>query len=174
MSDREFVTGPHRVDQPHPDLVKALADLVGRVTVADGATGFTATIEVEALTQWAQSVINDVSARPRLRHLLTLGAAHELVGAAILRPSSVPTRVHTCELEWLLVDPQAQRDGLGATLLEASEAHASALGVTHLELRTRADDDLVRFFTQRGWRDRGRWPGAVQPRAELVWLTREL
>ena len=33
----EFVSGPLRVDQPHPELPQALTDLIGRVTVAGGA-----------------------------------------------------------------------------------------------------------------------------------------
>ncbi|GAB3544574.1 GNAT superfamily N-acetyltransferase [Actinopolyspora lacussalsi] len=178
MTEAEFISGPHRVDQPHPELAQALADLLGRVTVAGGATGFTADAELETLTTTAQEIVDDASTRPKRRHVLTAGKQHTLAGAVVLRPGELPVERHRAELEWLLVDPQVVERGIGAQLLDAAESHARALGTTRLQLRMRSAPDSEGFYTERGWTERGRWPGSLlvgegEPRDE-VWLTRDL
>src|SRR5690606_39653679 len=72
-----FVTGPHRVDTPHPELPAALADLWGRVTVAGGCVGFKPTDEVDRLRSVAEELVEDV--RNRRANLLTIGQQHVLV-----------------------------------------------------------------------------------------------
>ncbi len=178
MSEPDFTSGPHRVDQPHPELSTALTDLLGRVTVAGGATGFTATTELETITGVVENVIGDLSVRPKRRHMLTSGQAHALAGAVILRPGELPVRQHHAEIEWLLVDPDMQGRGLGATLLDAAVSHAQALGLAQLSLTTRSGQELEKFYADQGWTERGRWPGALRvgedDRRDQVWFTREV
>ncbi|WP_017973800.1 GNAT family N-acetyltransferase [Actinopolyspora halophila] len=178
MSEEEFITGPHRVDQPHPELPQALADLLGRVTVAGGATGFTADTELETLTVTAQGVVDDASTRPKRRHILTAGKQHTLAGAVVLRIGEFPVERHRADIEWLLVDPQVSERGIGAQLLDAAESHARALGLTQLTLRTRAEAVTEEFYSERGWTERGRWPRSLRVSDEEfrdeVWLTRDL
>ncbi|PRW64509.1 GNAT family N-acetyltransferase [Actinopolyspora mortivallis] len=178
MSDEEFITGPHRVDQPHPDLPRALADLLGRVTVAGGITGFTADTELETLTATAQRIVDDTSASPKRRHVLTAGKQHTLAGAVVLRLGEFPVEQHRAELDWLLVDPEVSESDVAGKLLDAAESHATALGLTQLTLRVGADGRAERFYTDRGWVERGRWPraryaGDGEYRDE-IWLTRDL
>ncbi|ASU77920.1 GNAT family N-acetyltransferase [Actinopolyspora erythraea] len=178
MTEAEFISGPHRVDQPHPELAQALADLLGRVTVSGGATGFTADTELETLTATARAIVDDTSTRPKRRHVLTAGKQHTLAGAVVLRPGEFPVEQHRAELEWLLVDPQVVERGIGAQLLDAAESHARALGLTRLELRMRSEPDAEGFYTGRGWVERGRWPASLLvgegEQRDEVWLTREL
>lgn len=177
MSEPGFVSGPHRVDQPHPDMPQALADLLGRVTVAGGATGFTATTELETITTVAQRIVDDLSQRPKRRHVLTAGREHALAGAVVLCPGELPVHRHRGEIEWLLVDPDMQDRGLGKQLLDAATVQAQALGLAQLSLSTRSGQGLEDFYTAQGWVERGRWPDALRlddDRRDEVWFTREL
>ncbi|WP_229679934.1 GNAT family N-acetyltransferase [Saccharopolyspora thermophila] len=171
-----FVTGPHRVDTPHPDLAQALADLWGRVTVAGGAVGFSPTDPVDRLREAATALVEDV--RHRRAHLITLGQQHVLVGMAALRARQLPVRQHTGELVWLAVDPQLQGKGWGKQLHDAVVAQAQALGLEKLDLVTRSGHGLERFYTNLGWVERGRWPGAVRVAPgddrDEIWLTRDV
>lgn len=174
----EFVSGPLRVDQPHPELPQALTDLIGRVTVAGGATGFTATTELDVISALAAEIVDDVAARPKRRHLLIMGQERALAGAVVLRPARLPVQAHRAEVEWLLVDPDAQNRGFGGQLLDAAVAHAQAIGVAQLHLTTRSGQGLEEFYTGRGWTESGRWPGSLRVAEgdvrDQVWLTREV
>ena len=143
-----FVTGPHRVDTPHPGLVDALADLWGRVTVAGGAVGYTATDSVDELRAGAEELVEDV--RNRRVHLITIGQQHVLVGMAVVRPRRLPVRRHTGELAWLAVDPALQGKGWGKQLLDAAVVQAQALGLERLDLVTRSGQGLDRFYEANG------------------------
>ncbi|MER6990862.1 GNAT family N-acetyltransferase [Saccharopolyspora hirsuta] len=171
-----FVTGPHRVDTVHPDLADALADLIGRVTVAGGAIGFSPADPVDELRAVADQVVEDV--RNRAVHLITIGQQHELVGFAVLRPGKLPVRRHTGELEWLAVDPRLQGAGWGKQLHDAVLVQARALGLEKLELIARGGHGLERFYGALGWVERGRWPGAVRVAPgddrDKIWFTRDV
>lgn len=172
----DFVTGPHRVDQVHPELVDALTALWGRVTVAGGAVGFAKDDPIDDVRAAAHAVVDRVRARQAF--LLTLGRSHELVGAAVLVPGRRPIRRHTGELQWLMVDPDLQGQGLGRQLLDAVHAQAQALGLTTLVLHTRSGHGLEEFYAASGWVERGRWPRAVRitpnDQRDEVWMTRDL
>jgi GNAT superfamily N-acetyltransferase len=176
VSDDGFVTGPHRVDRPHPELTDALTELWGRVTVAGGAVGFSPTDPVEELRVVAGQVVEDVT--NKRAYLITIGRSHVLVGAAVLKPGQRPVRHHTGELEWLMVDPELQGQGWGQQLHDAALAQAQALGLEKLSLVTRTGHGVERFYEANGWVERGRWPGAVRIAAgderDEIWFTRDL
>ncbi|RCW45060.1 acetyltransferase (GNAT) family protein [Halopolyspora algeriensis] len=178
MSELEFISGPHRVDDPHPDLPQALADLLGRATVAGGATGFTATTELDTITAAARRIVDDLSQRPKPRHVLTAGQERTLAGAVVLRPGKLPVQRHRGEIEWLLVDPELQGQGLEQQLLDAAAVQARALGLTQLSLSTRSGQGLEDFYADRGWVERGRWPGSLHvsenDHRDQVWFTLDL
>ncbi|GAB3298834.1 GNAT family N-acetyltransferase [Parasphingorhabdus pacifica] len=178
MSTPGAISGPLRVDQPHHDLPHALTDLIGRVTVSGGATGFTATTELETISALAKEIVDDVAARPKLRHMLIMGEENALAGAIVLRPSAQPVVRHRAEVEWLLVDPELQGNKLGTYLLDAGVEHARALGITQLYLYTRSGQQLEAFYTRRGWVERGRWPNSLHVGDEdvrdQIWFTRDL
>lgn len=171
-----FISGPHRVDQVHPELVDALAALWARVTAAGGAVGFAPDDAVEDIRAAAELVVEHV--RNRQAYLLTLGREHELVGVAVLVPGRRPIRRHTGELQWLMVDPDLQGQGWGRQLLDAIHAQAQALGLSTLVLHTRSGHGLEKFYGDAGWVERGRWPRAVRMSADEerdeIWMTRDL
>ncbi|WP_433871770.1 N-acetyltransferase family protein [Saccharopolyspora sp. CA-218241] len=171
-----FVSGPHRVDTPHPDLAEALADLWGRVTVAGGPIGFTPTSTVDELRAVATDLVEEVRAR-RIQ-LITIGQQHVLVGMAVLRPDPLPARRHTGELGWLAVDPQLQGKGWGGRLHDAVLVAAQAMGLEKLSAQARSGHDLEGFYTARDWVERGRWPGAVRvaegDERDDIWFTRDV
>jgi GNAT superfamily N-acetyltransferase len=177
MAD-DFISGPHRVDQPHPDLGQALADLIGRVTVSGGATGFIPTTELDTITALASEVVADVASRPKRRHVLIMGQEHALAGAVVMRPGTLPVQAHRAEIEWVLVDPDLQGKGLGSQLMDATVSHARALGLGQLSLVTRSGQDLERPYDELGWVERGRWPGSLRvgedDLRDQLWYTRDL
>lgn len=178
MSEGEFISGPHRVDEPHPDLPQALTDLLGRVTVAGGATGFTATTELDTITAVTQRIVDDLSQRPKPRYVLTVGQERTLAGAVVLRPGELPVHRHRGEIEWLLVDPDLQEQGLGQRLLDAAAVQARALGLTRLSLSTRSGQGLEEFYVSQSWVERGRWPDSLHvgedDHRDQVWFTLDL
>ena len=178
MATPGSINGPQRVDQPHYDLPQALTDLFGRVTVAGGATGFTATTELDTIRSLADEIVGDVAARPKRRHLVIMGEENALAGAAVLRQPSQPVLQHRAEIEWVLVDPELQGKRLGTYLLDAAVAHAQAIGATQLYLYSRSGQDLEHFYAQRGWVERGRWPNSMRMGEDdvrdQIWFTRDL
>lgn len=171
-----FVTGPHRVDTPHPGLVDALTDLWGRVTVAGGAVGFGPASSVDDVRAIAEELVNEV--QQRRAHLMTIGQAHVLVGATVLVPGRLPVDQHTGELRWLLVDPALRGAGWGKQLHDAALIQAQAQGLAKLQARVRGEQGLERFFEGYDWVERGRWPGAVRvdpsDERDEVWFTRDV
>ena len=172
----DFITGPHRVDTPHPDLTDGLANLWGRVATAGGAVGFGPSDPVEELHAAAKELVEEVSNK-RVR-LMTLGKGHVLVGAAALRQQRLPVQRHTAQLLWLLVDPELQGQGWDQQLHDAVLTQAHAFGLRRLELFAREGSDLARFVESNGWVEQGRWPGAVRvaegdEHAE-VWFARDV
>jgi ribosomal protein S18 acetylase RimI-like enzyme len=171
----EFVTGPHRVDSVHPELADGLAQLWGRSAVAGRAAGFGPDDSVEALRGAATELVAEVSAKRT--HMLTLGRAHELVGAAALRPDPWPLRAHTAELALLLVDPELREQGWGQQLHDAVLVLARARGLTRLQAFDREGSELAQLCAANGWDERGRWPGALRrghQDVDGVWFTREV
>lgn len=170
------VTGPHRVESPHPDLVNALADLWGRVTAAGGAVGFGPADPVDRLRAAAAALVEDV--RNEKAHLITIDQQHVPVGLAVLRQRQLPVRRHTGELAWLAVDPAFQGKGWGKRLLAEVQVQARAIGLEKLDLVARSGHDLERFYEANGWVERGRWPGAVRVAADddrdEIWFTRDV
>lgn len=171
-----LITGPHRVEEPHPGLVDSLTDLWRRVTDAGGAVGFRPTDPVDDVRAAAAEVVDDVTNK-RAR-LLTIGQEHVLAGVAVLTPGKRPAQRHTGQLTWLMVDPSLQRQGWGRTLHEAVLVQGQALGLEKLELITRSGHDLERFYEGLGWVERGRWPGALRLAdddvRDKIWFTRDL
>ena len=171
----EFVTGPHRVDSVHPELTDGLAQMWGRAAVAGRAAGFGPSDSVEALQGAATELVAEVSAKRT--HMLTLGHATELVGAAALRPHPWPLRAHTAELVLLLVDPQLQDRGWGQQLHDAALVLAQARGFARLQVVDGEGAELAQLCAANGWDERGRWPGALRRGGQDVdgiWFTREV
>lgn len=170
------ISGPQRVDRVQPDLIDALTALWGRVTAAGGAVGFAPDDPITDIRAAAELVVQHV--RARQAYLLTLSRGPDLVGAAVLVPGRRPIRRHTGELQWLMVDPDLQRQGWGRRLLDAVHEQATALGLSTLVLHTRSGHGLEAFYTAAGWVERGRWPRAVRmgpdDHRDEIWLTRDL
>lgn len=176
MSEDSFVTGPHRVDRPPPELADGLAELWGRVTLAGGAAGFRPDSSVEVLRTTAAKVFDDVTARRA--YLITLGQEHVLVGAAVLTPGDRPVARHTGDLTSLVIDPELQGKGWDQQLHDAALSQALALGLEKLSLCTRGGQGLERFYEANDWVERGRWPGGLrvgkQDERDEIWFTRDL
>lgn len=171
-----FVTGPHRVDNPPPNLADALADLWGRVIVAGGAIGFKPTDPVDAVRETAGAVLDDVT--QRRAYMMTLGQGHVLVGAALLVPGELPVHRHVGKLAWLMVDPGLRDSGWAQQLHDAVLAQAQALGLEKLCVYVPGGRESEGLYADNGWTECGRWPGAVRVAEgddrDQVWYAREV
>ncbi len=172
----DWVSGPHRVDTPHPELTDGLANLWGRVATAGGAVGFGPSDPVEELHAAAKELVEEVTSK-RVR-LITLGKGHVLAGAVALRQQWLPVQRHTAQLLWVLVDPDLQGQGWDQQLHDAALVQAQALGLEKVQLFARGGSDLARLLESNAWVEQGRWPGAVRlaegEEHPEVWFARDV
>jgi len=74
-----------------------------------------------------------------------------VVGSVVLGRSGRPPDDRPC-IQWLMVDPEYRRRGIGAALLAAAELAALERGETVLTLETHADwRDAIRLYERSGW-----------------------
>ncbi|MBC8093981.1 MAG: GNAT family N-acetyltransferase, partial [Pseudonocardia sp.] len=73
-----------------------------------------------------------------------------------------PRVEHGGELVRVMVHPDQQGRGLGATLLGTAIAHATAIGWEYLLLSARGGTTLPQFYAARGWTSVGVWPGTLR------------
>jgi hypothetical protein len=155
VSDDVFVTGPQRVDHPHPGLPEALTDLWGRATVVGESLGFHPDDTVEAVRAAAIEVVGEVTDRDA--SLLILGREHALVGAALLRQREPASG----ELVFLTVDPEIAGAGWEGQLYESVLAQARALGMETVRISAPDGRRVSGFHEVPGW-------SASQSQGEIV------
>lgn len=98
-----------------------------------------------------------------------------LLGFACFGPT--PGTVHTWDIYWIVVDPAAQRHGIGTRLLQACEAAAAADGgrIIAIETSSRTDYGETRgFYVARGYRRAARIANYYAPNDDLIVYTRDL
>jgi len=74
-------------------------------------------------------------------------------------------------LAWFAVDPDLQGQGLGRTLLEATEKRAAAIGYRKLLVETYAHDDFGkarRFYERNGFRQTGHIAGYLTDGSDMI------
>ncbi|MFT3809805.1 MAG: GNAT family N-acetyltransferase [Micropepsaceae bacterium] len=74
-----------------------------------------------------------------------------ICGTLQLVPASMPNQPHRADISKMLVHRRARRGGVGAALLRAAEAEATARGFTLLVLDTVTGSDAARVYERQGW-----------------------
>jgi GNAT superfamily N-acetyltransferase len=110
----------------------------------------------EAAAYW-ESVAAAVRAGERVLLVARAGDGR-IVGTAQLDLALRPNGRHRAEVAKVMVHTTARRQGIGADLMRAAEAHARDLGRTTLFLDTRLGDPAERLYRSAGWTFAGSIP----------------
>ncbi len=129
--------------------VDALADLLID-SVDDGASvGFMHPLEKAKAVAFWRGVADGVAAGERA--LLIAEDESGIIGTVHLVLALPENQPHRADLTKMLVHPRARRRGLGAALMEATEAMARDCGKTLLVLDTVTGSDAERLYARLGW-----------------------
>jgi GNAT superfamily N-acetyltransferase len=92
------------------------------------------------------------------RVIVTAEADGRIVGTTVVTFAHQPNQPHRAEIGKMLVHSRHRRQGLGARLLSAAEATASAAGRTLLVLDTESGSAGERLYLRSGWTKVGEIP----------------
>ncbi|MEC4018584.1 GNAT family N-acetyltransferase [Streptomyces sp. H27-D2] len=157
--DLRQVTSPSDVT---PELRQALTDCWIEVTNAGGAAGFPFP-PIDA-TQAAPAVDNLAKGlAPESSRLLTATVDGELAGWLNIRRDAFALVAHWGTLHHVQTLPAMRGRGIGVALMHAVREVARAdMGLEQLHLAARAGAGLEDFYGRLGWKEIGRWPGALR------------
>jgi GNAT superfamily N-acetyltransferase len=143
-------------------LIPALAAMMVAVVAGGASIGFMAGFDqAEAEAWWRQRL---AAAQRGELHLLVAETAAGVAGTVSLVPAMMPNQMHSADVAKMMVAPHAQRQGVGAALLQAVEALARQLGRTTLVLDTVSGSAAARLYERGGWHKVGEIPAyALMP-----------
>ncbi|WP_027761919.1 GNAT family N-acetyltransferase [Streptomyces sp. AA1529] len=149
-------------EQVGPATREALAGCWTDVTNAGGAAGFPFPPVDRSETGPALERIVDALAPDSCR-LLAAVRDGELVGWLNLRRDQFELIAHWGTLHHVQTHPKVQGQGYGTALVqEARRVAREEMGLEQLRLAARAGVGLEDFYGRLGWREIGRWPGALR------------
>ena len=155
----------HRLDNPTPAQLDALADVLIDVVEGGASVSFMLPISRETALKFWRGVADGVARGERV--LLVAEDASGIVGTVqliLVQPENQP---HRADLAKMLVHRRARRQGLGAALMQAAEDAARAAGKTLIVLDT-ASAQAERLYARQGWVRCGVIPGyALLPQGGL-------
>jgi GNAT superfamily N-acetyltransferase len=145
-------------------LRQQLIDCWIAVSNAGGAAGFPfPPVDSHHVAPVADELIGRLHP-DRLRLLLALACHdHALLGWVAL--ARTPGRLvgHWATVQHLQTHPSHRGRGVGSALMRRLHQLArDELGMEQLHLAVRGGMGLERFYTRLGWREIGRWPGALR------------
>ncbi|MFE7394478.1 GNAT family N-acetyltransferase [Streptomyces sp. NPDC057582] len=152
-------TLPHDVDAA---LQQQLTRCWIEVSDAGGAVGFpfppVDSDEVAAATAGIVAALDADSSR-----LLTAWAGSELVGWLNVRRDTHPLVAHWGTLHHVQTRVCVRGRGVGAALMNrVREIARDEMGLEQLHLAARGGVGLEDFYGRLGWKEIGRWPGALR------------
>ncbi|MGW6566252.1 N-acetyltransferase family protein [Streptomyces sp. NPDC054975] len=160
------------IDRLDPARIRAharggLAALLVDAVDGGASLGFLAPLDPAEASRWWQGVADE--AERGVRDVwAALGPQGEIRGAVTLVRTDKPNGRHRGEVARLIVHHAARGRGLGARLLEATEAHAAREGLTLLVLDTQTDSPAEGLYRKAGWTPAGTIPDfAADPTGTL-------
>jgi GNAT superfamily N-acetyltransferase len=147
-----------------PALRQQLIDCWIAVSNAGGAAGFPfPPVDTDEVAPVADQLL--ASLHPdRLRLLLALDRHDQrLLGWVVL--AHTPSRLigHWATVHHLQTHPAHRGKGIGSALMRRLQAIArDDMGLEQLHLAVRGGMGLEAFYARLGWREVGRWPGALR------------
>ncbi|WP_399934693.1 GNAT family N-acetyltransferase [Streptomyces kanamyceticus] len=145
-----------------PATRQKLAACWVEVTNAGGAAGFPFPPIDETHAAPAVDAILGTLA-PATSRLLTAASDGELVGWLNIRRDASELIAHWGTLHHVQTRPSVRGLGFGASLMsEARRIARDEMGLRQLRLAARGGAGLEAFYGRLGWREVGRWPGALR------------
>ncbi|KPC59239.1 GNAT family N-acetyltransferase [Streptomyces chattanoogensis] len=100
---------------------------------------------------------------PQRGRLLLATIEGDLAGWLVVRRDPHPFIAHWGELNHLQTHPRFRGRGIGTALMHRVQDLArEEMGLEQLHLAARAGMGLEEFYRRLGWREIGRWPGALR------------
>ncbi|MFG2142055.1 GNAT family N-acetyltransferase [Streptomyces sp. NPDC048650] len=152
-------TAPHTVT---PELRRQVIDCWIAVTNSGGAAGFPfPPVREEDVAPVADKLLDRLD--PQHSRLLTAECDGVLAGWVILHRDPYRLIGHWGTVNHLQTHPDFRGRGIGSALMrELRRVARDELGLEQLHLAARAGEGLEDFYGRLGWREIGRWPGALR------------
>ncbi|MGW8395160.1 GNAT family N-acetyltransferase [Streptomyces lydicus] len=100
---------------------------------------------------------------PLRSRLLLATVGDDLAGWLLVRRDMHPLIAHWGEINHLQTHPRFRGRGIGTALMRrVRELARDEMGLEQLHLAARAGMGLEGFYRRLGWREIGRWPGALR------------
>jgi acetyltransferase len=138
------------------EAIDDLANLLCDTVEGGAAIGFLPPLAVEIARDYWRQVGTDLARGSRV--LLVARRGDTIVGTVQLELATKPNGLHRAEVQKLMVDTRARRQGVGRELMTAVEATARAAGRTLLVLDTREGDAGEQLYHAQGYMPAGRIP----------------
>lgn len=132
------------------------------VTNAGGAAGFPfPPVDASIVAPVADDLIAGLS--PDSSRLIVARAGEALAGWVLLQRHPGPPVAHWGTINHLQTLPTVRGQGVGgALMMSARQIARQDMGLEQLHLAARGGMGLERFYAKLGWREIGRWPGALR------------
>ncbi|MCI4064594.1 GNAT family N-acetyltransferase [Micromonospora sp. R77] len=142
------------------DLRERIIALWVDVTNAGGAVGFVAPVTAAEVRPVAEATFAEIADGPD--RLLVGYADDRPVAVLIITDNRFRLKSHYRVLKRVMVHPDTQGHGHGATLMREAERIAGELGLAALHVTVRSGLGLESFYERLGYREVGRLPGALR------------
>jgi GNAT superfamily N-acetyltransferase len=151
-----------RADEVGSELLRELIECWITVSNGGGAVGFpfppVSRQEVEPVADMLIAGLD-----PQRSRLLVATADGVLAGWLNIRRESAPVVAHWGTIHSVQTHPRFRGRGIGAGLMGRARCVArDDMGLEQLHLAARAGMGLEEFYGRLGWREIGRWPGALR------------
>ena len=148
--------------QVSPGLRQELIDCWITVSNAGGPVGFPfPPVDTAIVSPVADELIASLS--PDRRLLVAVAAEPWPSGRVHLQRHSNPVIAHWGLISHLQTLPTVQGQGIGGALMtHARQVARQEMGLEQLHLAVRGGTGLEHFYARLGWREIGRWPGALR------------
>ncbi|MET9658619.1 GNAT family N-acetyltransferase [Streptomyces sp. NPDC006510] len=148
--------------QVTPDLRQALTECWVEVTNAGGAAGFPfPPVETAEAASALETVINSLDTRTS--RLLTAHLGGQLAGWLSLRRDPWALISYWGTLHHVQTRTTMRGQGIGAALMnEVRRIARDEMNLEQLHLAARGGIGLETFYGRLGWKETGRWPGALR------------
>ncbi len=145
-----------------PQLRRSLVECWAEVTNAGGAAGFPfPPVDADTVSSTLDRIIDQLS--PDTSRILTATMSGELVGWLSVRRDRFELIAHWGTLHHVQSRTAVRGRGVGAALMhEVRRVARDEMGLEQLHLAARGDVGLEDFYGRLGWKEVGRWPGALR------------
>jgi GNAT superfamily N-acetyltransferase len=131
------------------------------VSNAGGAVGFPfPPVDMDEIIEATEEMVSSLD--PLLRRLLVATVNEDLAGWLMLSRNDAPLTAHWAFVQRVQTSLSFRGVGVGRALMEATRAAAQEMGIRSLHIEVRGGAGLESFYTSIGWREVGRWPGALR------------